>query len=291
MQYSGPSIRLLLAAFTLGFGLVLSVHADAPKHPNEIVVSAANYAQSSPEVLAKLFQHPVELIDVPPPPAGTPPVRYYQFLPAERLEADLPYLEVCKLLSPALKAKNFLNTADQAKVQFILRITFGERPWRDPFVRENDLEWRQGLVPKKRGAAFGSTGAWDDRAGGNESALYQLERDLVDLDPSGGAEGMADRLIGDKPTEDYYLIVVDAFEVAALKQKGNKTPRAWSTFIAVPRQKGVKFSDIAGQMIAKAAPYFGETLPGKARFTDREGTVKLGDLQVIEENIPAPKKK
>lgn len=286
----GIPTRHFLATLALGLGLVFAARAEEPKRPNEIVVSAANYAQSSPDVLAKLFRRPADLIDVPPPPAGTPPVRYYQFLPAERLEADLPYLEVCKLLSSALKAKSFLNTADQAKVQFILRVTFGERSWRDPFVRENDLEWRQGLVPKKRGAAFGSTGAWDERAGGNESALYQLERDLVDMNPSGGAEGMADRLIGDKPTEDYYLIVVDAFEVAALRQKGNKTPRAWSTFIAVPRQKGVKFSDVAATMITKAAPYFGETLPGKARFTDRAGTVKLGELQVLEENAPVPKK-
>jgi hypothetical protein len=145
-------------------------------------------------------------------------------------------------------------------------------------------------VPKKRGAALSAAQAWDDRAGGDESALYHLEQDLIDMNPTGGAEGMADRLIGGLPTEDYYLIVVDAFDVAALKKTGNKTPRAWSTFIAVPRQKGVKFSDVAATMIAKAAPYFGETLPGKARFTDRAGTVKLGDLQVIEENVAAPKK-
>src|SRR5882757_1510403 len=123
VQNAGHPIRLLFATLAVGFGFALAARADAPKRPNEIVVSAANYAQNSPDVLAKLFQHPVELIDVPPPPAGTPPVRYYQFLPAERLEADLPYVEVCKLLSSALKAKNFLNTADQAKVQFILRIT------------------------------------------------------------------------------------------------------------------------------------------------------------------------
>jgi hypothetical protein len=285
-----PNWPRVLAALALCSGFGPAANAIGPARPNEIVVSAANYAQASPDVLAKLFRHPVDLVDVPPPP-GTPPVRYYQFLPAEGLEADLTYPEVCKLLSRALKAKNFLNTPDQAKVQFILRVTFGARSWRDPFVRENDLEWRQGLVPKKRGAAFASTGAWDDRAGGNEAALYQLERDLVDMSPTGGAEGMADRLIGGMPTEDYYLIVVDAFDVATLRQKGNKTPRAWSTFIAVPRQHGVKFSDVAAQMITKAAPYFGETLPGKARFTDRAGTVKLGELQVIEENTAAPKAK
>jgi hypothetical protein len=287
----GIPIRHFLAALALGLGLLLAAHAaDAPKRPNEIVVSAANYAQTPPDVLAKLFRNPADLPDVPPPPAGSPPVRYYQFLPAERLEADLPYLEVCKLLVPALAAKNLFNTHDQTKVDLILRITFGGRTWRDPFVRGDDLEWRHGLVPRHIGTALGAENAWDERAGGNEAALYLMERDLTEMNSTGGAEGMADRLIGGLPTEDYYLIVVDAFEVATLKQKGRRAPRAWSTFIAVPRQKGVKFSDVAAKMIEKAAPWFGETLPGKARFTDREGTVKLGELQILEDKVPAPKK-
>ena len=286
---AGISTRLVLATLALGLGLALAAHARETKRPNEIIVSAANYAQTPPDVLAKLFRNPADLTDIPPPPAGSPPVRFYQFLAGERLETDLPYLEVCKLLTPALAAKNLRNTFDQAKVDLILRITFGGRLWRDPFVRKDNLEWRHGLVPKKRGTALDAEGAWDDRAGGNEAALYQLERDLVGMNPTGGAEGMADRLIGGMPTEDYYLVVVDAFEVATLKQKGNKTPRAWSTFIAVPRQKGVKFSDVAAKMIAKAAPYFGETLPGKAHFTDREGTVKLGELEILEENAAASK--
>lgn len=273
-----PFVLSTLAAL---LGLTLSARA-ASKLPNEIVVSAANYAEASPDVLAKLFRRPADITDATPPTASERPVRYYQFLPAEALDADLSFPDVCKLLAPALAKNNFHNTADQTKVQFILRITFGGRRWRDPFVRKENLEWSQGLVPKKRNGSLDAAQAWDERAGGDESALYQLERDI-------GQEGMADRLIGNMSTEDYYLIVVDAFEVAALKEKGNKTPRAWSTFIAVPRQKGVKFADVAAKMVEKAAPYFGETLPGKARFTDREGTVKLGDLQVVEENVP-PKK-
>ncbi len=271
-----------LAIPALGFGLAFAAGASAATKPSEIIVSAANYAETPPEVLAKMFRRADDLTDVPPP-AGERPVRYYQFLPGEGLAADLSYVEVCKLLSPALKAKNFLNTTDEAKVDFILRVTFGERRWRDPFVRKDDLEWRHGLVPRKRGTSLSAAEAWDERAGGDESALYQLERDL-------GMEGMADRLIGSMSTDDYHLIVIDAFAVAALKEKGNKTPRAWSTFIAVPRQKGVKFSDVAVKMIEKATPWFGETLPGKARFTDREGTVKIGDLQVVEENVPASKR-
>jgi hypothetical protein len=284
----GITIRHLLAPIALGAGLALPACNDVPARTNEIVVSAANYAQTPPDVLAKIFRRPADLTDVPPPPASERPVRYYQFLPGETLEADLSQVEVWKLLLPALAAKNLHNTHDQAKVELILRVTFGGRSWRDPFVRKDDLEWKQGLVPKRRGTALGADQAWDERAGGDELALYQLELDLAQLTPS--AEGMADRLIGGMPTEDYYLIVVDAFEVAALKKTGNKTPRAWTTFIAVPQQKGVKFADVAAKMIAKAAPYFGETLPGKARFTDREGTVKLGDLKVIEENGNPQKK-
>ncbi len=275
--------RLLLTALALGGGLLLPAHAGASTRPNEIIVSAANYAQTPPEVLWKMFRRADDLTDVPLPPAGERPVRYYQFLPGEGLTADLSYPEVCKLLFPALKAKNFVNTTDQAKVELILRVTFGGRYWRDPFVRKDDLEWRHGLVPKRRGAGLGAAQAWDERAGGDESALYQLERDL-------GMEGMADRLIGSKSTDDYYLIVVDAFEVAALKQKGNKTPRAWSTFIAVPHQKGVTFADVAAKMVEKATPWFGETLPGKAHFTDREGTVKLDELKILEDNVVVPEK-
>ncbi|WP_438481820.1 hypothetical protein [Oleiharenicola lentus] len=272
-----------LAMLALSFGLALASHAATPKRANEIVVSSANYAEASPEVLAKLFRKPADLTNVTPPPATEKPARYYQFLPSESLSADLSYSDVCKLLLSPLAAKNLHNTADQAKVELILRVTFGETRWRDPFVRKDNLEWSHGLIPKKRGTSLDAAQAWDERAGGDESALYQLERDS-------GVEGMADRLIGGMNTEDYYLIVVDAFEVAELKLKGNKTPRAWTTFIAVPRQKGVKFSDVAVKMIEKAAPYFGETLTGKARFTDREGSVKIGDLNIIEDNVATPKK-
>jgi hypothetical protein len=280
----------MLAGLALGLIIIARGHAAQPVRPNEIIVSAANYAEASRDDLVKLFHHPVDLVDAPPPPARPHPVRYYQFLRSEPLEADLSYEDTCKLLVPVLAAKNLVNSADKAKVELILRVTFGGRRWRDPVVRESDLGWQHGLVPKRRTTSLTAAEAWDERAGGDEMALYRLERDLVAVSP--GAEGMADSMIGGIYTEDYFLIVVDAFEVATLRKKGNDTPRAWSTFIAVPRQKGVKFSDVAARMITKAAPYFGETTPGKARFTDREGTVEIRDLKVVEDpKTPgAPKK-
>ncbi|MBI2511691.1 MAG: hypothetical protein HYV96_06925 [Opitutae bacterium] len=277
-------------------GLLLLPSAAAlagqpPPPPNEIVVSAANYAHTPPEVLEKLFRKPADLPDAPPPAAtAEQPVQHYQFLRGEVFEADLSYDEVCKLLLPALATKNLRNTFDQSQVDLVLRISFGGRMWRDPFVREGDLEWKHGLVPRRRGTSLSAATAWDDRAGGNEAELYQTERILSETYPNSDAEGMADRLIGGVHTEDYFLVVVDAFEVATLKAKGNHAPRAWTTFIAVKQRGHAKFSEVAAQMIAKAAPYFGETLPGKARFFDRAGKATPGELRVIEENVPAPKR-
>lgn len=265
------------------------LRAEQVRRPNEIIVSAANYADTPPKVLSEMFRKPADITDLPPPAPGSLPVKHYQFLPGESFEADLPYLDVCRLLVPVLAKKNFVNTFDLAKVDLVLRISFGGRRWRDPFVRGADLEWKHGLVPRRRSTSFGADTAWDERAGGDESALYQTERNLTELDPTNGAEGMADRLIGGMPTEDYYLIVVDAFEVVALRTKGNSAPRAWTTFIAVPRQGDTKFSDVAASMIAKAAPYFGSTLPGKVRFLDRNGTVTPGEIKVIETDVPFKK--
>jgi hypothetical protein len=259
--------------------------AAPPSPPNEIVVSAANYAHTPPAVLEKMFRRPADLTVAPLAAAATErPVQYYQFLKGEIYEADLNYEDVCKLLVPALAAKNLRNTFDESKVELILRISFGSRRWRDPFVREGDLEWKHGLVPRKRGSSLSAASAWDDRAGGDEIALRQTEEAL-----GSAAEGMADRLINGLSTEDYFLVVVDAFELATLKTKGNRTPRAWTTFIAVRQRDRAKFSDVAAAMIARAAPFFGETLPGRAHFTDREGKVTPGELRVVEENVPVPK--
>ena len=264
--------------------------SDRPARPNEIIVSSANYALTPPKELARMFRRPADLTEPPTPVAGPPPQKYYQFLRGEIFESDLPYLAVCQLLAPALTKKNLHNTFDQAKVDLVLRVSFGGRRWRDPLVRVADLEWRQGLVPRRRDtAALGADSAWDARAGGDEAALRQTERMLTELDPANGVEGMADRLIGGLPTEDYFLVVVDAFEVAELRAKGNDATRAWTTFIAVPRQGGQNFSQVVAGMIEKAAPYFGETLPGKVRFTDREGTVKIGEATVVEEPQPGKK--
>lgn len=280
--------RCLFAFASLVAVATASIAADP--RPNEIVVSAANYAETPPKELSKMFRLADDLPDPAPPAPKERPPRFYQFLRGEMFEADLAYEDVCRLLVPALAQKNLHNTFDQAKVDFVLRVSFGGRRWRDPLVRLGDLEWRHGLVPRRQGksAALGATAAWDARAGGDDASLYENERLLSEMNPTGGAEGMADRLIKGMPTQEYFLVVVDAFEVAQLQAKGNAAERAWTTFIAVPQQGSRKFSQVVAGMIAKAAPYFGETLPGRARFTDREGHVEIGEARVVEEAVPHP---
>lgn len=284
--------HLIITALTSLPLALFAAPASEPVAPvHEIVVSSVNYAQTPPTILKRLFRKRAELTEAPPVPATVPPLRYYQFIQGERLESDLSYLDVCKLLVPVLAGKNLRNTHDQSKVELILRVTFGGRTWRDPFVRNSSLEWRHGLVPRRRiGSPLGAQGTWDDRAGGDESSLYQTELHFNEENPNGGSEGMTDRIIMGLHTEDYYLIVVDAFEVASLRSKGDYAPRTWTTFIAVPRRSKAKFSELASVMIARAAPYFGETLPGKVRFTDREGSVAPGEIRVIETDVPPPRR-
>lgn len=86
-------LRLLVLS-----GLLLAPLAAPAAPPNEIIISAANYAQTPPEVLEKLFRDPAELTEAPAPTTTASPLRHYQFLPGEVLESDLSYLEVCQLL-------------------------------------------------------------------------------------------------------------------------------------------------------------------------------------------------
>jgi hypothetical protein len=255
---------------------------------NEIVVSSADYANTPPKELARIVREAADFHDPAPPPARDTPPRFYQFLRGEAFDSDLGYADVCRLLVSALAKKNLHNTSDDAKVDFVLRVSYGGRRWRDPLIRRGHLEWRHGLVPRIRGTALGAGTLWDDRAGGDEAALRQAEESLSDLEAPGAAEGLADRLIGGRSTDDYLLIVLDAFAVGQLRAEKEDAPRAWTTFIAAPRPAGRNLSHFAAVMIAKAAPWIGETAPGRLYFTDLEGRVHIGESTVVED--PKPEK-
>jgi len=274
--------RSCLFAGVLAGGLALPALGGpaAPGQPNEIIVSSANYATTPPKELSRILRRDEDITDPVPPPtvpvSATP--QYYVFNEGESFTSDLNYQQVCRLLLPALAKKNYLNASNPDLIKLVLRVSWGERLWRDPIVRASDLEWRHGLTARRKVAALGAEVVWDPRAGGDEDALREIERQV-------GAD-FADHLIGSKPVEDYFLIVVDAFDYAELKARKNQAPRVWTTFIAVPARKNQKLSDVASAMIEKAAPYFGVTAPGRVRFIDREGTVSVGEATVVDESKP-----
>jgi hypothetical protein len=272
--------------FALACALALPLLGADPKPApaNEIIVSAANYATTPPKELARILRRDADITDPAPLPAvpasGTP--QYYVFNEGESFTSDLNYQQVCRLLLPALAGKNYVNASNPGVIKLVLRVSWGERRWRDPMVRADNLEWRHGLTSRRKDTAVGADVVWDPRAGGDEDTLREIERQV-------GAD-FADHLIGSKPVEDYFLIVVDAFDYAELKARKNQAPRVWTTFIAVPARKDQKLSDVATAMINKAAPYFGETAPGRIRFIDREGTVSVGEATVVDDAKPAPPK-
>lgn len=257
--------------------------ADRGAPPVEIIVSSANYATTPPKELSRILRRDEDITDpalLPALPVSATP-HYYVFNEGESFASDLKYPQVCRLLLPALARKNYLNASNPDLIKFVLRVSWGARLWRDPIVRASDLEWRHGLTVRRKGTALGADVVWDPRAGGDEDTLREIERQV--------GTDFADHLIGSKPVEDYFLIVVDAFDYADLMARKNQTTRVWTTFIAVPARKEQKLSDVAAAMIEKAAPYFGETAPGRVRFTDREGKVQIGEAVVVEEAKPGKK--
>jgi hypothetical protein len=273
-------------AGALAGGLALPAPGDppAPGKPNEIIVSSANYATTPPKELSRILRRDEDVTDPAPLPAVPVSVtpQYYVFNEGESFPSDLKYPQVCRLLLPALARKNLLNASNPDFIKLVLRVSWGQRLWRDPLVRNSDLEWRHGLTSRRKITALGGEVVWDPRAGGDEDTLREIERQV--------GTDFADHLIGSKPVEDYFLIVVDAFDYAELQAKKNNATRLWTTFIAVPARKNQKLSDLAAAMIEKATPYFGETAPGRVRFIDREGTVSVGEATVVDDPKPPPKK-
>lgn len=319
------SPRIALLALAAAF--CVSVHAadkpakTKPRNPAPVSVSSANYANTSREQLYQLESE--KLKANPSTPALKPlerPQRYV-FMPGDLYEADLTYEQICERLADALAKKNFLNAADKQgrifepeKVDLILRVHSGERPWLNPTVRYDQLTWREGLVARPKGRSLTTLGgdvAWDSRAGGNDSALGAAAANenaagfgfgSTPASPAGAsplniggplaqAQSMAAAAGEYDSTRDYYLIVVDAFKYTDLMEKGDRAKRQWTTFVAAPRQPGQKFSDVLNTMLRVATPYFGENTAGLQMYNDARATVNIREMEVLESGVQIDPKK
>ncbi len=292
--------------------------AKAPRYvPAPVSVSSANYAETPREELLVQTNQRNDLNPATRPLAPLATPQRYVFMPGELYESDLSYEEICRRLSEALAKKGFINAVDDEgrvidpkNVDLILRVHSGERPWREPTVRTEQLTWRDGLIPRVRGRSLTTGGGdvlWESRAGGNDSALGAAAANENAAGfgfgsspgtPAGGsplnsgsALALAQGIAGAneyEATREFYLIVVDAFSHAELMQKGERAKRLWTTFVAAPRQPGQKFSDVLNTMLRVAAPYFGETTRGLQMFNDARAEVIMGEMIFPDEVAETP---
>jgi hypothetical protein len=312
--------HFLLLATLPALGLVAAT--GGPSHPEPYVpapvsVSSANYATTPREelLLSISDRNKINPATRALEPLTTP--QRYVFMPGELYEADISYEEICRRLAEALTKKGYLNAVDDQqrvidpqRVDLILRVHCGERLWRNPTVRTDQLTWRAGMTPPPRGRSLTTLGGdvlWEDRAGGNDAALGAAAANEnspgfgYGSSPAAPAEGsplsagssvaLAQGRSGAseyEATREFYLIVVDAFSYAELMQKGANAKRLWTTFVAAPRQPGQKFSDVLNTMLRVAAPYFGDTTSGLQMFNDARAQVTLGELIVLPDEPEAP---
>lgn len=292
--------KIILIPAVLGGILNLAAAPAARTAPAlPVSVSSANYVGTPRDELRRVLAdkpqaNPVALAVEP---LTTP--QTYVFTPGELYESDVPYEEICRQLNGALAKKGYHNAADAQgriarpdKIDLILRISSGGRRWREPTVRADNLSWRQGLVERHVTplSVGGAQVSWEHRSGGNDDALAGA----IQAQNTGAAASIGDssqvgvQFGGYDSTRDFFLLVVDAFGYQDLLEKQSRAQRRWTTFVALPREDYRNFSEVLGTMLRVATPYFGETTRGLQMFTDARATVKLGELEIIDDNVRPP---
>jgi hypothetical protein len=288
--------------------LALSTHAQSPADINGLApvsISSANYRDTASRMLLRQARGKGVVNPAARELAPLAAPKYFVFVPGEILPADLDYDTVCRLLTPALAPKNYVNAADDRgriyepkKVTLVLRVNFGVSLWRNPVVRTEHLSWDEGLIGKVHDSRslthLGGDVLWGNRTGGNDDVFSALAQNDANPNSFWGSGGSAPAPGTVSPndsgpgaydsTREFNLIVVDAFDYAELKSRGKAAQTLWTTFVAAPVQRGQKFSQAVAAMLRSAAPYWGETTPGLQIFTDARAEVRIGEA--VEVKVP-----
>lgn len=294
----------------------LVAHASLPtKNPPPIMpvsVSAANYAETPAAELFRAVNDQIKINPTAPDSAPQPRNQTYIFAPGDLYSRDISYEEICAKLTATLEQRGFHNAADAKgriadpnKIDLVLRLTVGTRYWRDPSVRLDHLTWGQGLEPKvwTQISLNGGQATFDRRRGGDDAALSKVGGIQDAQEGSGvpGAGGTSANANGPmsqqglmsptaeyESTREFFILVVDAFNYAELQEKGDRTKRVWTTFIAMPRQDKELLSDVLPTLAKVGGPYLGETTRGLQMFNDARARVTPGEIKVIESDVKLP---
>jgi hypothetical protein len=185
---------LLLAstcALALGAGGCSTTSNVSQRHPlpGDITVSSADYVASPPDKIVAAIQAPDTINPPAPAAAASPKVRFYLLSPGEIANIGMPVDELMTRVGDALAPtcyrpaiiEEHAGRNPEKRIDVVIRVHAGERPWRDPVVRTANLAWSEGLVGKpafQSPDASGKAAVWDYRAGGSDLALAVIEASM-----------------------------------------------------------------------------------------------------------------
>jgi hypothetical protein len=289
------------------------VAADAPAKKGTdtlpVTVSAVNYSQLTDAELFDRVNNPEQdNPDLPQAPKSAQPL-YYLALPGEVYPTDVTPDAVYRELEASLEKRNYFNAVYQEKaghkpprIDYLLRIHYGVRPWLIPSVRADRITWGDdGLVANSLKVNLISAPVYDPRTGMSQDEASRLRLFSLSLKTMGaagskgtgagggalGASGsspdlavqqqLADQVNdGTQTAHPFCLIVVEAFKFDEVKAQDKKARCTWATFIAIPIDNGQKFSSVLHTMMQTATPYFGGTTNGIQLYEVPPGKVLIG---------------
>jgi hypothetical protein len=294
----------LLASVTVG--LVASSGCTSPNvHASAqavVSVSAVNYSSlSDSEIFARVNAPASVGPVVPPVPRLDKPV-FYLILPGEIYPSDVPLASLYHELEVSLEHRGYYSALAQVKaglplrVDYLLRVHYGRRPWLTPIVRVDRVTWgNDGLVAKRYKTLMHSDTNFDSREGLSLDDVNQLSLlSLTLMSPRGSSsvsnantteeariflkdEELADTYgDGTQAAHDFCFVVVEAFKFSDVKAMDTKAPCAWMIFIAVPAENGETLSAVLASMLKTAEPYYGGTTDGLQVHEVPAGKVELG---------------
>ncbi len=285
-----------------------------------LLLAVATAQASNDRIITAVFSHTYNGYQRPKAADGTFQREYYalangSYLPGVGVDASIDkvkFPQIAGLTAQLLAAHNYLLAPDAKQAKFLLLITWGKTiPLNDGVYRDQAEAFGNAMnqVAQARGGPAGRFSAMSGPAtaqtfaenGEAESALIQLNmannmrrkaneynaKLLGYVDEINGRDGPArfagagtafDDLNDDIENERYFF-VVSAYDFPTAVKTGQRK-LLWATRVSVQAQ-GNKFNEAAAYMLAKASKYFGEDSGRLIRQFDREGKVRLGELQIV----------
>jgi hypothetical protein len=270
------------------------------KEPLPVSVSAANYSRVSGEELYARVNGEANTHPEPQLPAAPNKPLFYAFIPAD-YSSDVSMETVFRELAVPLAHRGYFNVVYQVqaglrpnRIDYLLRVHAGERPWRLPTVRTDKVTWGDDdLSPywhgtsQRSGNLIGPYSHWDDRAGMSPTDIstiadYFQNSQLTNIGMNNVAASEM-QTVGvlevneNAAARDYAIIYVNAFRFHDVMTQKKDAPCVWSMFIAVPLHQGLDFNKVLRTMARSATPYIGETTNGLQIYEVPPGKVEMGE--------------